>query len=332
MTKIRLAVGIALIALLAACGSTTADTVGLHYNGGPIEGQSFEQMIEPGSGSTWLGPADALIRIPINKRDYTFCNQVRPEPDEEGCDGAPIVVTALGGAEIAFSGGLSFVINTGTEESVRAFNELLCRKFDCANEDGLRADGWAELLRVNVRGPFEDTLQEIVREYTVDEVYAGVPREGSNESEAEAQSTLTRITNAAEEQLRDTINEFAGGQFFCGPSFNRANPETCPTLELVITEVQVDEATEAAFEANVASRQRVIDSRNEAEASRIANEQENANRVATATAVAEAAAQPGTPEYVAVLRAEAMRACALNPECTLVVTDGGSGLNVNSGG
>src|SRR5262245_58540504 len=92
--------------MLASFGSTTADTVGLHYNGGMFEGQSFERMIEPGSGATFLGPSDTLIRIPINKRDYTFCEAVRPEPDDDGCDGTPIIVTARGGAEIAFSGGL----------------------------------------------------------------------------------------------------------------------------------------------------------------------------------------------------------------------------------
>lgn len=314
------------LVLLSSFGSTTADTVGLHYNGGTFEGQSFERMIEPGSGAVFLGPGDSLIRIPINKRDYTFCSAVREDPGDDGCDGGPIFVTARGGAEIAFSGGLSFVINTGTEDAVRSFNELLCRKFECAGDGGLRSDGWAELLRVNVRAPFEDTLQEIVREYTVDEVYAGVPSEGSDESASQALSTLTRITDAAEEQLRDTLNEFAGGTFFCGPSFSRAEPENCPRLELVITEVTVDEATEAAFEANVASRQNVITARNEAEAAGIEQEQRNENTVSQARAQAEAAASlsgVSDPAYVAYLQAHAMELCAANPECTLIVTPPG---------
>jgi hypothetical protein len=190
-------VGIALLAIgSAACGgSTTADTVGLHYGGGTFEGDHYERFIEPGSGRVTTGPSDVIIRIPFNKRDYTFCSDAREAADDPGCDGGPIEVTALGGADIAFEGGLSFVINTATEQSTRTFYEQLCRKFDCADGGGLNSGGWAELLRVNVRAPLEDTLQEVVRGYTVDAIYAGTPSQEEGESEADALSTLTRISD-----------------------------------------------------------------------------------------------------------------------------------------
>lgn len=324
--RFRIFACIGLMAVLAACGSTTADTIGLHYNGGPFEGESFETVVEPGSGNRFLGPADSLIRIPTNKRDYTFCAQVRPDPGSDGCDASPIVVTALGGAEISISGGLSFVINTSTEEAVREFYEQLCRKFDCAGGGGLNDDGWAELLRVNVRGPLEDTLQEVVRGYTVDAIYAGTPSTDSDETAEEALSTLTRISDSVQAAMRDTLNEFAGGTFFCGPDFDRsAGAEaTCSDLEFIITEVTPDEATRTAFAENVASRQQIVDATNEAQARLIEaqSEQEAAN------ILAEIAQNEG---YVSYLRALAIQECASNPNCTLVVTDGGSNVNVNAG-
>lgn len=323
----RILAVIGLTIALAACGSTSADTVGLHYNGGPFEGESFEALIEPGSGNQLLGPSDNLIRIPTNKRDYTFCASVRPEPGERGCDDAPITVTALGGANIAFSGGLSFVINTATEDSVREFYEQLCRKFDCAGEGGLNDDGWAELLRVNVRGPLEDTLQEVVRGYTVDAIYAGVPNaEAPTEADAEAVSTLSTITAQVESLMRDTLNEFAGGDFFCGPTFDRSlgAEAECTDLEFIITEVTPSQAIIDSFDRNVASTQALVDSQRAADAAIIESQ-----GVADAAAIEAGVAQ--IPGYIEYLRAQAMAACANNPNCTLVITDGGSDVNVNAG-
>lgn len=136
--KMKRLVAVAVTALaLMACGSTTADTVGLEYEDGPIQGENFVGVVEPGSGNKFLGPFDRIIRIPINKRDYTFCESVRDSSGGDGCDGAPITVTALGGAELAFEGGLSFTINTGDPELLSDFYEEVCRKFERAISIGL---------------------------------------------------------------------------------------------------------------------------------------------------------------------------------------------------
>jgi hypothetical protein len=323
-TRRRLvALAVAVLALAGACASTTADTVGLRYDDGPIEGEHFEGIVQPGSGQQLVGPFNRIIRLPINQREYTFCAQVRTKDNDNGCDAPPIVVTALGGAELAFSGGVTFELNTGDPDVLTAFYQEICRKFDCANEDGVRNKGWDEMLRVNMRGPIEDSLQEVVRGYSVDAIYAGVPAEGEAVTGEEALSTLTKITESMKASIKETINAYAGGDFFCGPGYDREKPDECPDFEFIITEVTPSDEVKSAFDRNVASRQAVIDAQNRAEQERVEAEGKRAAQDALAGLYAD-------PAYRDYLRALAEQECASNPECTIVIT-GGNAVNVNAG-
>lgn len=324
--RIRIFLVAVLALALGACAGTNATEVGLKYGDGPIEGEHFEKIIEPGSGQRWVWN-DKIVTLPTTQRDYTFCAEVRADNDEPGCDAPPIRVTALGGAELEFSGGLTFELATGDPETVKQFYEDVCRKFGCDDE----GDGWAEMLRVNVRNPIEDSLQESVRGYSVDALYAGVPGEGDDLNEDEALSTLTQVTNDIKKSLKDTINTYTGGEFFCGPSYERSDPKNCPDFEFVITEVRpTTDAVRAAFDQNVASRQAVIDSRNQAEQARInAESKAEQERIkAEGTRVAQEALEGlyTDPSYLEYQRVLAQLRCAENSNCTLIY---GADGNVN---
>lgn len=316
--------------LLGACAGTSATEVGLKYGEGPIEGEHFEKIVEPGSGQQFVWN-DEIKTLPTTQRDYTFCNEVRADSNAPGCDAPAIRVTALGGAELAFSGGLTFELATGDPETVKKFYEDVCRKFGCDDED----DGWAEMLRVNMRNPIEDSLQEAVRGYSVDALYAGVPGEGDNLDEDEALSTLTQVTEDIKKSLKETINVYTGGEFFCGPGYERSDPKNCPDFEFVITEVSpTSEAVKTAFDSNVASRQAVIDSKNKSEQERINAESraEQDKIKAEGTKAAQEALKGlyGDPNYLESRRVEAMLRCAENSNCTLVFGNGGA-VNVSTG-
>lgn len=299
---------------LAACGSTKADEIGLHYNGGPIEGESFEGIVDPGSGQQFIGPGDRIVTLPLTTRTYEACADVRDGDD--GCDGPPIVVPAGGGGELAISIAVSFKVNTSADV-LRAFYENVCRKFGC-EDDG---NGWDEMLRVNFRGPIENALRDSVIEFSVDELYAGLA-DGEN---ASATSTLSALEDALAAGLKENINAFAGGQFFCGPSFNRAEPDVCPDFEFLITDVvPADDGLRGAYNEAAAAEQRITTAERNAEAEvAAARGEEEAARILSALAM--------IPGYIDLLRAQAMEACASNPECTLVVTDAGTDVNVNAG-
>lgn len=299
------------IPFLSAWQSVPANKIGLHYNGGPIEGESYNKIIQPGSGATFLGLADRLVELPIDQRSYTTCNADNVDKGDT-CDGPDIVASTKGGAEMRFRIGVSFKLNTA-DEVIRKFYEDICRKFDCTS-----GDGWDNMLQVQFRGPIEQAIQQSVRNYTVDQLFAGVDPDGK------ATSILEDVQAVIAEDLKENINQFVGGDYFCGPAFDRTKPGVCPEFQFQITDaVPTDEGVRKAFASNLESAQRVITARNEAEAQ--VAEAEGTRRAQEA--LAGLYTEQGYIDYQKVL---AMAECAKNTNCTLVVTDGGSGVNVTT--
>jgi hypothetical protein len=302
-----------LVMFIAGWRSVPVDRIGLHYTGGPIEGQEFVEVIEPGSGARFMGLLDSLVLLPVTQRDYTASSA-------EGADGPPIVAPARGGVEMQFDVAAYFTLNT-SDDVVRRFYERVCIKFDCDDEDG-----WDEMLRVNFRGPIEQAIQQSIREFTVDELYAGVGSvDESDDDDAEATAVLEQVQNTLAADLKENINNVLGGAYFCGPTFERSQPDECPDFQFQITSaVPTSSAVRDAFAENAASQRQVVTAQNRADAA--AAEADGQRRAQEALA-----GIFQVPGYVAYLEALAMQACADNPNCTLVFTPDGTDVNVNTG-
>jgi hypothetical protein len=301
------------ILLFSAWGSVPVDKVGLHYNGGPIEGQSFERIIQPGSGAQFLGPRDTLTLLPIDQRSYTTCNADQVDGDK--CDGPDIVAATKGGAEMRFRIGVSFKLNTG-DDIIRRFNEQICRKFDCGS-----GGGWDKMLQVQFRGPIEQAIQQSVRDFTVDQLFAGVAEEGEGGQDATA--ILEQVQEAIAADLKENTNQFVGGDYFCGPGFDRNKPEVCPDFQFQITDaVPTDDGVRAAFAANVSSRQDVITARNRADAQVAEAEGKKRAQEALAGLYTDQA-------YINYLEATAKGDCARREGCTMIVGDNNAGVLIS---
>lgn len=291
----------AIIMLFSAWGSVPSNKVGLHYNGGPIEGQSFERIVQPGSGAQFLGPRDTLALLPTDQRSYTTCNADNVNGDT--CDGPDIVAATKGGAEMRFRLGVSFKLNTG-DEIVQKFYEQICRKYDCAS-----GDGWDDMLQVVFRGPIEQAVQQSVRNYTVDQLFAGVDPDG------DSTSILEDVQKAIAADLKDNINNFVGGAYFCGPGFDRSKPEACPDFQFQITDaVPTSKSVRDAFSSNLASAQKKITAQNNADAEVAEAEGKRRAQEALSGLYTEQA-------YIDYLEALAHQECAKRPGCTMIIGD-----------
>jgi hypothetical protein len=177
------------------------------------------------------------------------------------------------------------------------------------------------MLRVNFRGPIEQAIQESVRQFTVDELYAGIAAASTVEG-TDTTAILEQVQQVIAEDLKENINAFVGGNYFCGPSFDRNNPAECPDFQFQITDATpTSEAVRNAFADNVASQQLQLTAENTANA-------------AVAEADGQRRAQAALeglytdPNYIAYLNALALQECAGNNNCTLIVGGNDTGVNV----
>ncbi|MGI8793524.1 MAG: SPFH domain-containing protein [Acidimicrobiales bacterium] len=298
-----------LILFAMGWGSVPVDRLGLHYTGGPIEGQKFVKIVDPGSGQQFLGLQDQLVLLPVTQRDYIAGASAN-------VDGPPIIAPAKGGVEMQFEIGAYFTLNT-SPDVVRRFYERVCIKFQCTSENG-----WDRMLENNFRKPIEQAVQQSIRGYTVDELYAGQAREATTEEEVV--SLLVQVQDEIASDLKDNINSILGGDYFCGPTFERENPSDCPDFQFqIVKAVPTNQSVIEAFAENAASQQRVITAQNQASSEVAVAEGQRRAQEALAGIYSD-------PAYVAYLQALAMQECAKNSNCTLVITPGGTNINVNS--
>ena len=314
--KLGAAVVVALIVLSvlgSAFGSTPVDQIGLHYSGGPIDGTKFQGIVEPGTGVRYLGVLDDLVLLPVTQRDYIVSLHPeegdRQEPDS-------ILAPARGGVEMQFEIAAYFTLNT-SPDVVRRFYERVCVKFSCDTEDG-----WDLMLNNNFRKPIEQAIQQRVREHTVNELYAGEASEGTGTTDDEAESLLVTIQEEVAADLKENINRILGGDYFCGPTFNRSEPDVCPDFEFqIVSATPTSESVRDAFADNAASQQAIITAQNRAQAKVAEAEGQRQSQEALNNLYAD-------PNFIAYLNALALQECASNSNCTLVVTDGGTNINV----
>ena len=299
-----------LLMFLFGWGSVPVDRLGLHYTGGPIEGQRFVKIIDPGSGQQFLGLQDDLVLLPVTQRDYIA-------GASENVDGPPIVAPAKGGVEMQFEISAYFTLNT-SPDVVRRFYERVCIKFGCTDEEG-----WDRMLENNFRKPIEQAVQQSIRGYTVDELYAGEAREATTEEEVV--SLLVQVQDEIASDLKDNINRILGGDYFCGPTFDRENPSECPDFQFqIVKAVPTNQNVIESFAENAASQQRVITAENNARAEVAEAEGQRQAQEALAGIYTD-------PAYVSYLQALAMQECAKNSNCTLVITPEGTNVNVGAG-
>ncbi|MGH9156438.1 MAG: hypothetical protein ACRD1K_11530 [Acidimicrobiales bacterium] len=121
------------------------------------------------------------------------------------------------------------------------------------------------------------------------------------------------------------MTEVIGGEFFCGPGFDRSRPDVCPDFTFIIKKVSAPQSIRDNYTAVKASQIAIEQARNDATRLRVEAEGEAAKQNALRQAPSL------TAEQIEFLRAQAMATCAANSNCTLIVSDGGAGVNVNTG-
>lgn len=237
----RLKVAMTVAALAAVVSSSSAcstiadpDYVGLYYEKGNFEGFKFGQCIEPGQ----TGPVavnDEAYFLPTNLRTWVIDDI--PDPAHSGgyviapgADSADVIVVSAApeegqpsGVQVRVSTKTNLKLNTYCDENggmARQFWETIGRRYEANTDAGLKRLFNVELVPVQ-----KTIISDEVRKYSANALVAN-----TDAIRAEAQDAIAA-------RLAVEFNRIAGGNFFCGPSFNRAKPD-CPQLELLIIGIE----------------------------------------------------------------------------------------------
>jgi regulator of protease activity HflC (stomatin/prohibitin superfamily) len=208
--------------------STGVKEIGLHYSGGPIEGQSFDNVIAPGQPIRPIGIADSVYKLPSNQRTYIT-------GDSSGADSGVITATNSNGNQVEFETSMTFQVNT-TPDVVSAFYEDICTKYQNCQDAG-----WNLMLDDYLRKVQETTLQSVSRSI-------------SSEDMAKDPDVLANIGQQVNERLPAQIESTMGGVYLEVSEF-QVNNLHLPTSvineyeQLTARQVETQQAEQQALTA-----------------------------------------------------------------------------------
>lgn len=296
------------VAALALTGCSTIadpDKVGLYYLEGSSDGYKFDKCIAPGT----TGPSEgnnSVVYLPTSLRTWNIL-------ERGGDSDQAIVVASLpqkdqpSGVQVKVWSQTTFYLNTFCDEDggvVKAFWEKIGRSKSADTDDG-----WRKMLETYLVPPLVKAEQDVIRKYDADQLVGNV--EGVR---AKAQAEVSAAFTAE-------LKRLTGGDFFCGPTFNRASEE-CPAIEMIIVDVDLNNQ-----ELQDARNQKVREMELAAAALEKAKG-EAAALMAEATgkknAAAELAKLYANPNWVrlqdTILKTQALiEACKAAKECKLIV-------------
>ncbi|MCW6003911.1 hypothetical protein K1W54_04845 [Micromonospora sp. CPCC 205371] len=308
---LAVATSAAVLATLAGCSTRPpADEVYLFYMDGSVDTKEFKECVEPNGKGPWQANNN-VYTLPTSLRTWNIrptggdTDQPIKSSSKPGPDGQP-------GPEVVVYATAEFYLNTncdgGVGSPVVQFWEKTGRRYKVSDGDGTFNEGAWRTMLLNTLVPAEEkAIREATRNYTADAL------------DANANGVWKQMEEALGATFLTELKAKTGGDYFCGPTYDRSKKE-CPPIRISITDVNF--ADQGIAEA----RARVFKAEQDAKAALIAAQ----SQVDVANKLSQAGRDAG---YVRLkeleTQLESAKACAANPNCTLIV-GGTAGVNVTT--
>lgn len=275
------------------------DEVGLYYMEGQSDGYKFGHCIEPGVSDKpeWN---NSVVWLPNNLRTWNIAAT-------GGDSNVPITVAAKpevnqpSGVQVNVWTQTNFKLNTscvgGKDSPLVKWWETQGRRYQANTEAG-----WNTMLNNTIVTALITSTRNVVREYSADILVSGV-------SNAEVQQ---KIADAFQPELKRLL----GGDFFCGPTFDRKSGN-CTPVEVILKDVDyTDPGIQEARNAKVKALENAAAQVAEAE-----------GKLKAAKAQEALYNNPAWLELeLANRQLEAIKACSANPNCTIIIGSNGNVL------
>lgn len=317
MKKVLLAAaGVLLLVTGTACsyGNPGADEIGLYYEEGSWDGQKFLQCVNPGESvvtTDGFEDGDAIYPVPASLRTWNIA-------PNGGDSNIPITVAAApepgqpSGAQVNLWTQFAFTINSACSDAnspAVQWWEKVGRRYYTADKTEDKTEWWGKMLQNTIVPAAEAVSRTKARAFTADALVSGAAN--------------VDLQKAIATDLPGELRRLTGGNYFCSPTFNRANPDQCGEVQVLLKDIDY---TNPAIQAARDEKQKAI----EIAAALVAEAQGKVD------AAAKQAQLYGNPAWVALeqskielQKAQAQaEACKQAASCTIV--SGGGGVLVGA--
>lgn len=240
LVAVLVILGLAMIPLVGgSLKKTPKDRVGISYGGGPIEGNHFQRIVQPGHPLFFNGFFDPLYLYPADQQNYIVSKGgggARPTTKDS------VVAPSKDRVQVAYQVAVYYKLNT---DKLQKFHEQFGLKYWA-----FTSDGWKRLIEDTFRQQIENSLQEQTRRNDVADIYGNADK-------------LLSIQNSVQTTLSERLRLAMGDQYFCAPTWEPGKPCGDPTF--VIKKVDIPQSVATAFENNRTSAIQIKTKQNEVE-------------------------------------------------------------------
>lgn len=312
--------GAALVLGLGACSTIAEpDNLVLQYTGGSIEGSTFKECIEPSKRGDGV-INDTNYYLPTSERSWAIRPDGAGDTDKPIEGGTKQDAKGNQGPKVLVYATLRFYLNTnceaGAESPVVKWWESVGRRKGAdlnpeqSAEEQQKDEGWKQMLYSTVVPKMEAAIRNSTPQFSADEV-------DNNLNGAYDKLAAAISTELAKEYGKP-------GSWFCGVAYNRNDQNSCPPIDVVVTDGNYADPSVAKARADVfAAEQRARASLIEAQ-----SKVDTANKLKEAGELGLEVQRLQNELAIAQEQTKQASACAQNPNCTVIVGGGGSGITV----
>lgn len=303
-TAVAAIAGLALAGTIGACSTRpNADEMYLYYTNGSVDTKAFQECVAPNAKGPWQANND-VFALPTSLRTWN----IRPEggDTDKPIKSSSKPAGSQPGPEVVVYVTAEFYLNTncdgGKNAPIVRFWEQTGRRYGVSSAAGeFSQDGWNRMLLNTLVPAEEKAIREVTRNYSADDL------------DANANGIWKQMETALGTTFLAELKAKTGGDYFCGPGYDRAKAD-CPPVRISITDVNF------ADQGIADARARVFKAEQEAKAALVAaqSQVDVANKLASAGS---------NPNYLRLKELETwlagVQACSANPNCTTFLGEPG---------